>query len=224
MSILRQTLAILAKELRMEWRTREIVYTMVFFGVVIAVVFSFGFFERAVAARATPGVLWTAVLFAGTVSVSRTFEREQEGNCIAALMLIPGTATSLFLGKVLANLFFLILMQVVVSPLIMLMLQLDALPNAGGVVAVLLLGSVGYAALGTLVGSMLSQVRMRGVLLPLVLYPLLIPIFGIGVTATAMLLDNRPEAWGYLPVLGALDFLLILVSWWLFGRLLENTG
>jgi len=320
-SFWRMTAAILGKELRVEMRTREIVYTMVFFGLVIVVVFGFGLFERATAHSAAPGVLWTALLLAGTVSINRTFEREREGSCLTALILVPRIAWPLFLGKMLANLVFVLLTMAFVAPLVLLVFQFEHVANAGGVVVAVLLGAIGYATLGTLVGGMLSHVRMRAILLPLVLFPLVIPVFGIGVTSTSALLtegdaeavrlevdpDPAPDApiaiglggwriettaaragggrvavaealaeelqavldsgamtgirisrgrtqagftlvstpgteigelhveglavvnrreiessgWGYLPVLAALDLLLLVVAGWLFGRLLE---
>lgn len=311
-SMWRQTAAVLGKELRVELRTREILYTMGFFGLVIVVVFGFGLFEERSAQAAAPGVLWTALLLVGTTSVNRTFEREREGDCMTGLLLVPGIAPGLFLGKMLANLIFLLSTMALVGPLVLLVFKFERVPNAGGVVLAVLLGALGYAVLGTLVGGMLSQVRMRAILLPLVLFPMVIPVFGIGVTATASLLSegdaevvrleldssraslglggwtftaNAPGAveaaatltaeiegairdgglaavrvsrapdtagltlvsvpgtrvgalqlegvrevgreriesqgYGYLPVLAALDLMLLLVALWLFGRLLE---
>ncbi|OIP39969.1 MAG: hypothetical protein AUK47_09265 [Deltaproteobacteria bacterium CG2_30_63_29] len=187
---LRQTAAILGKELRVELRTREILYTMIFFGLVIVVVFGFGLFEKRSAAQAAPGVLWTALLLAGTVSVNRTFEREREGSCMTGLMMVPGIAWSLFLGKAMANLLFLLITLAVVGPLVLFVFQYTTVPNVGGVALTLFLGALGYSILGTLVGGMLGQVRMKGILLPLVLFPMILPVFGIGVTATAALLTE----------------------------------
>ena len=174
----------------MELRTREILYTMVFFGVVIVVVFGFGLFDRRTAHLAAPGVVWTALLLAGTVSLNRTFEREREGSCLTGLVLVPGIAPGLFVGKMLANLLFLGVTMCVVVPLVLLAFQFSHVPNVAGVVAAIVLGALGYAVLGTLVGGMLSQVRMRAILLPLVLFPMVIPIFGLGVTATGSLLSE----------------------------------
>lgn len=312
---LRQVSAIVGKELRIELRTREVLYTMVFFGLVIVVVFGFGLFERSSATRAAPGVLWTALLLAGTTSINRTFDREREGNCIMALSLVPGIAWSLFLGKMVANFLYLVITLSVVAPLVLLVFQFDRVPNAGGVVAALGLGALGYSILGTLVGGMLGQVRMRAIMLPLVLFPMVIPVFGIGVTATGALLSEgdtnsiavevpedpqggialsveglkitvdttgasrdevatvlheeleaaletgklaslrvtrsaddptvvlvgepgrtisvrsegldleeselQSSGWGFLPILGALDLVLLLVSMWLFGRVMD---
>lgn len=187
---LRQTAAVLGKELRVELRTREILYTMVFFGLVIVVVFGFGLFEERSARLAAPGVLWTALLLAGTISVNRTFEREREGDCLTGLVLVPGIAPGLFVGKMLANLVFLLVTMSLVGPLVLIVFKFGTVPNLGGVIATVALGSLGYAVLGTLVGGMLGQVRMRAILLPLVLFPMVIPVFGIGVTATASLLNE----------------------------------
>lgn len=203
MSFGRQLRAVLSKELRVELRTREILYTMAFFGLVIVVVFGFGLFDRRTAALAAPGVLWTALLLAGTVSINRTFEREREGDCITGLVLVPGIAPALFVGKMLANLLFLMLTLCLIGPLVMLAFQYETVPNAGGVLLAVFLGAIGYSILGTLVGGMLGQVRMRAILLPLVLFPMVIPVFGIGVTATAKLLSQGDSETVRLEVTGA---------------------
>jgi len=185
-----QVSAIVRKELLVELRTREVLYTMVFFGLVIVVIFGFGLYDRGAATRAAPGVLWASLLLAGTISINRTFDREREGNCITALMLVPGVSWSLFLGKAIANFMYLAITLAVVTPLVLLVFQFDTVPNVWGVVLSLLCGALGYAVLGTLVGGMLGQVQMRGILLPLVLFPMVIPMFGIGVTATNALLTE----------------------------------
>jgi len=219
---LKQVWVILIKELRVEARTKEILYTTLLFGVLIVVIFAFGFVDRKAATQAAPGVLWTSMLFAGTVSINRSFEREREGNCMAGLMLVPGTGLALFFGKFVANVLFLGALEVLIAPLVTLMFQLPKVPNVGAISLALALGVVGYAALGTLVGAMLSHVRLRAILLPVVLFPLVIPVLGIGVTVTGMLLADQPEAFQYLSIVAMLDLILIMVSAWLFDRLVET--
>lgn len=222
MNILRQTLAVLAKEMTIELRTREIIYTTLLFGGIIVVVFAFGFTEGADPRQAAPGVLWTAMLFAGTVTINRTFDREREGNCISALTLVPGIGPPLFLGKFLANVIFLLALEVMVAPLVLVMFKFTSVPHPLGLALTLGLGVVAYASLGTLVGAMLAHVRLRGILLPLVLFPLMIPVFGVGVTATGTFLSGDALGWSYIPAMLAFDFLLLIVSAWLFSKLIET--
>ena len=192
-SLLKQSLAILGKELRVEWRTREVLYTMVFFGLVIVVIFGFGVFDRRGAADAAPGVLWAAMLLSGTITITRSFEREREGHCLRALALVPKIGWPLYLGKTLANLAFVMVTLLVVTPLTLFVFQLPRLDQAWALAAALALGAVGYTALGTLVGGMLSRVNMRSVLLPLVLFPLTIPLFGVGVVSTRTIMKGAPQ-------------------------------
>lgn len=222
-SLLRHTWTILAKELTVELRTREILYTTLLFGAIIVVIFTFGFIDRAAARSAAPGVLWISILFAGTVSLNRTFERERESSSMAALMLVPNLSAGLFLGKLAANILFILALELLVVPMVLIMFQLTNVPYPGALALALTLGVIGYATLGTLISAMLNHVKLRAILLPLVLFPLVIPILGLGVTACGLLLAGHADGTQYLPVMAAFDLLLLVVSVWLFGRLVETT-
>lgn len=219
---LQQLWAVLWKELTVELRTREILYTTLLFGAIIVVIFTFGFIDRAAARSAAPGVLWISILFAGTVSLNRTFERERESASMAALTLVPGLAPALFFGKLLANILFIFILELLVAPMVLVMFQLTNVPYLGTLGLVLTLGVIGYATLGTLVGAMLTHVKLRAILLPLVLFPLVIPILGLGVTSSGLLLGGHADGAQYLGVMAAFDLLLLVVSVWLFDRLIDT--
>jgi heme exporter protein CcmB len=116
---LRQTATIVAKDLRIEWRSREIIYTMVLFSALLVVIFSFAFTgEGAPASDVAGGILWVAVAFSGTLGLTRIFEREREAETITALLVSPAARGALYLGKLLGTLVYIVLTEVVVVPLI----------------------------------------------------------------------------------------------------------
>ncbi len=189
--IFRQTLAIIGKDLRREWRTREILITTVAFAVLLVVVFTFAFYHgEQTTPLVFPGILWVAIVFTGTLAISRTFQHERHNDCLRALALVPGTHISLYLGKFTTNLIFMVLFEIALIPLLIITFSV----NVTGVLHLHLLaiavGTFGFAALGTVVSAMLVRNELREVLLPIVLYPLLIPLLIAGVQVTTALLDG----------------------------------
>ncbi len=189
--ILRQTLTIIKKDLRREWRTREILATTISFAVLLMVVFTFAFYlDDETTSLVFPGILWVAIIFTGTLAISRTFQNEREDDRLRALALIPGSQYSLYLGKFTVNLLFMFLFELALVPLLILTFGVDVTGVLGLHVLTIAVGTIGFAALGTLVSAMLVRNDLREVLLPIVLYPLLIPLLIAGVQVTSNLLDG----------------------------------
>ncbi|MEZ4410157.1 MAG: heme exporter protein CcmB [Polyangiales bacterium] len=161
-SLLRQTLTIAARELRVELRAREIVPTMTLFAALVAVLSSMSLFvDDETGRRVAPGVLWIAVAFAGTLGLSRSWGREREEGALRGVMLTPTSPAAIFLGKALGSLAFLAATEVVVTPLVALLLHAPVGDHLGAVTALLALGSVGFVLAGTLFGAMIARTRAR---------------------------------------------------------------
>lgn len=222
---MRQTLraqvrALILKDLRREARTREITTTTVAFSVMLLVLFAFGFYRNDVdvAQYVYPGVLWVSVLFTGTLAITRAFDIERQSGCLRALALIPGAANSLFLAKFLINLLFMATFEIVLVPMLTLMFDIP-LAGGAGMLAILVVGvSVGFSAMGTLVAAMMVHNQMRDVMLPILLYPMAIPLFIAGVKATSMILAGAPmpEIIGWAQAIVAADLVYVLMAWGLF--------
>jgi heme exporter protein B len=213
--------ALLAKDARIELRTREVLYTGLLFSAVLVTLFLFSGFETAALARdAAPGVLWVSLAFVGTVVFNRTIQREREDRVLAALLLVPGAARALWVSKLALNLALLVTIELLLVPLVAVTFALDvASPVA--LVGVLALGTLGYCALGTVLAAALAAVRLREVLLPLVLFPLSTPLLIAGVRATEALVEGSGAVMGWVQLLVAFDVLFLVVGQWLFGQALD---
>ncbi|HZP40689.1 MAG TPA: heme exporter protein CcmB [Candidatus Binatia bacterium] len=221
---MRAALAILAKDLRIEWRTRESVSGVFVMGVLLLVVFSIAHDARPDAAPALlPAVLWVTFVFTGLPAVQRAFLLERENDCLAGLLTAPLDPGALYAGKCAANVVVLAATQAVVVPLAGLFLHVDLLPGLPGLVLVLLLGNLGVAALGTLFAAVAARTRARDLLLPLLLLPLLVPLLIGAVTATRTVLDaGVGAALPGLRVLAAFDVVFGVAGWLLFGYVVRD--
>lgn len=186
---LRQVVAVVWKDLAAELHTREIFSAMAVFAILAMLIFSFALDLRgAVARAAAPGVLWSAIAFAGTLGLSRSMAREQESGGIDGLLLSPADRTVIFFGKALGSLVVMVALEVALVPLATVLFNVNLLNP--GVVAVLLLGTVGYALVGTLLAAMAVNTRAREVMLPILLLPLVVPLLIAAVQATSGLLEG----------------------------------
>src|SRR5262249_1709325 len=170
----RGALAILRKDVQIEWRTRESVTSMFVLGVLLLVVLSIAHDPDPAAAPAlAPAVLWVTFVFTGMLAIQRSFLVERENDCLAGLLAAPIDPAAIYAGKLAANVLVLAVMQAVVVPLTGLFLHLDIAPVLPGLVLILVLGNVGFAALATLFAAIAVRTRAREVMLPLLLLPLL---------------------------------------------------
>jgi heme exporter protein CcmB len=217
---------VVGKDLRVELRSREIIYTMVFFAVMVVLIFSFAFLRdgRPVADLAA-GILWVAIAFAGTLGLGRFFEREREGDTMRALLLTPAPRSALYLGKLAGILCFMLLCEGCTVPLLALLFDQPLFGNPLQLVALLLLGSLGFAAVGSLFGAALLRARSRDVLLPVLLYPLVVPVVIAGTKGTAALLESPPalgQAIFWIKFLAVFDVLFLTLALWVFEPLLSD--
>jgi heme exporter protein CcmB len=223
MSILRQAARVAGKDLRIELRSREIVYTMAFFGGLLVVIYTFAFPRDEEAMRASvPGMLWVTMAFTGTIGLGRAFDRERENDTMRALLLAPVPRLAVFLGKAISIAMLVLAVAVVVAPLLFVFLGAPLFAYPGPFVLAVVLGVAGFAIVGTVFAATLLKVRSRDVLLPVILYPLLIPLFVAGTEATAALVAVRPNfdgAWYWIKFLGIYDAVFLVLSLWIFESL-----
>lgn len=221
------TLAVLAKDLRIELSTREIVTTAGFFAALVAIMASISFKSGAEATtRVGPGALWLAIAFAAVLALGRTWQREREESALLGLVVSPIPRAAIWCGKALGVLGFLVAVEIVVVPLVALFFQVDLLPILGPLVVVLLAGTVGVAAMGTLFGAMTVRTRARELILATVLFPLLSPALLASVSATREIFYGPPvnmgEVGDWLRLLAVFDVVAIAGGLGLFGQLLED--
>jgi heme exporter protein CcmB len=213
---------ILAKDLLLEWRSREIVYTMVLFSVLVVLLFSFAFASGEGASHEVAGgILWVVVPFAGTLGLGRMFQRELEQQTLQALLASPVNRAALYLGKLAGVVVFVALAEAVVVPLLVLLFGLRV-QSPGLLLALLALGTLGFSAVGCLFAATLAQARSREVLLGILLYPLVTPVIIAGAKGTAALLAGPEAVAGalvWLRLLAVFDLVFVTLSLWAFGPL-----
>jgi heme exporter protein B len=217
-------LAILQKDLQIEWRTRESLSSVFVLGVLLLVVFSVAHDAPPETAPAlAPAVLWVTFVFTGLLGVQRGFLLERENDCLAGLLSAPVDPAAIYAGKLLGNVVLLGVMQAIVLPLVGLFLHVDLVPVLPGLVVVCLLGNVGFAALATLFAAIAVRTRAREVMLPLLLLPLLVPLLIGAVTVTrAVLGGGLGEAREGLAVLLAFDVVFVVAGWMLFAYVVRD--
>jgi heme exporter protein CcmB len=223
MSLVRHAASVAWKDLRIELRSREIVYTMAFFGALLVVIYAFAFPRDARAVRGSvPGMLWVAIAFAGTLGLGRAFDRERENDTMRALLLAPVPRLAVFLGKAIATTLLVLAVAAVCAPLLAVFLDVPLFAHLGPLVLIVVLGAIGIAMIGSVFAATLLKVRSRDVLLPVILYPLLVPLFVAGTSCTAALVAEIPNfdaAWYWIDFLGIYDAAFLVVSTWAFESL-----
>jgi heme exporter protein B len=224
MSITRAAMIVLAKELRLEFRSRELLTTTLVFVLMVIVLFSFSFDPTSEEARKIgPGLLWIAFLFAGSLMLNPSFAREQANDTLYALRLAPVEPFGILLGKILANLAFLLVTELLLLPVFAVLYNVALLPVLGRLLLVLFLGTLGLAVTGTAFSAISAQARMRELLLPLLLLPVLTPVLIASVECTAGLLADPAELrMNWLNILLAFDVIFLAGSYILCDTLLEE--
>ena len=217
---------VLRKDLTVEVRSREIAYTTLFFGVSCVLVFAFALLKEGQALDdGAAGILWIAIAFAGTLALGRAFERERQSETLRALLLAPAARPAIYVGKLLGIVALLVSAEIVLIPLVALLFQAPLLRHPFWLVVILLTGTLGFAAVGTLFAAMLVRARNRDVLLPVLLYPITVPVIIAGVRATAALLQPELDTaivrfW--VSLLFAFDVVFVTLALWTFEPVMTD--
>ncbi len=214
------------KDMLIEVRSREILYTTLFFAVSCVLVFAFSFVREGRAIEdAAAGILWIAIAFSGTLALGRAFERERQSETLRALLIAPIDRPALYLGKLVGILLLLAVVEAIVVPLIAFMFHAPLFREPLLMFGLLATGTIGFAAVGTLFAAMLVRARSRDVLLPVLLYPITVPVIIAGVRGTAALLQTDvdiPMARAWLSMLAFFDVVFITLSLWTFEPLMTD--
>ncbi|MCB0211371.1 MAG: heme exporter protein CcmB [Anaerolineae bacterium] len=223
-SYLRKVAAIIGKDVATELRTKEMISAMFVFSLLIIFIFNFAFDLRAENMQTlAPGVLWVAIAFAGMLGLSRSFVLERDRGVLDGLLLAPVDRSAIYLGKMIGNVLFISLVEIIILPFFIILFNqpLGTLPLLAGVV---FLGSLAFASVGTLFSAMAVHTRARDVLLPIMLFPVIIPAMLAAVRLTAAILDNIPfdEVSQWLALLVAFDVIFIAASFMLFEFVVEE--
>lgn len=217
--LLRHAWIVLRKDLLLEWRSRTAFLSTVVFTVLVLVVFNFGRDPTAVGTLVlAPSLLWVTFTFAAMLALNRGFQLELENQALDGLLLAPVSRSSLYLGKLGANLAFVGVVQAIALPLFAVFFNVPLTPLLGPLVLVLVLATVGFVAVGTLFSAMVIRTRFAELLLPVLLLPFMIPPLIWAVLATAKLFAGRPlsEMMGWLRLLAAYDIVFVTLATLLF--------
>jgi heme exporter protein B len=225
-SFFRTAWLVLWKDLTVEFRSREILYTTLFFAASVVLVFAFSFVKDGRALEdAAAGILWIAIAFSGTLALGRTFERERQSETLRALMLAPADRPAIYAGKLAGLLVLMIAVEIVLVPVIGLLFQAPVTSNVLPLAILVVAGTLGYAAVGTLFAAMLVRARSRDVLLPVLLYPVTVPVIIAGVRGTGALFEAPADlatAWMWIGMLLAFDAVFLTLSLWTFEPVMTD--
>jgi len=224
MSLFSSTTALLGKELRTEFRSRELLMTTVVFILMVIVLFSFTFDPTYNESRRFgPGLLWLAFLFAASLMLQPCFLREQNNDTLSALRLSVSDPFAIFLAKLIANTLFLLFTELLMLPVFAVLYNVPVLRVLPQLLLVFFLGSLGVSIAGTALSAISAQARMRELLLPLLLLPLLTPVLVSSTQVTIGLLDASPYVeWKGIGFLVAFDVVFLTLLWLLGEYLLEE--
>ena len=217
--------AIFRKDLLIELRTKDSFNSMLFFGVVVLVIFNFALASMREAIRpAVPGILWVSFAFSGTLGLNRMFAAEKENSCLQGLLLIPADRGVIYLGKMLAVTVFMLISEFIIFIFSLVFFNLTVWGELPYLILVFLIGTLGFAAVGTLLSAIAVNTKMREVLLPLILFPVILPILINAVEATNIILNTGDYGALRLPltIMSAFTIVFATIAYLLFEHVLED--
>ena len=218
---------ILRKDLTVEVRSGEIAYTTLFFAVSCVLIFAFALVREGRAPEdGAAGLLWIAIAFAGTLALGRTFERERQSETLRALLMAPTARPAVYLGKLLGIVALLAGVEAILVPLVAFLFEAQVLlEHPVWLAAILVAGTIGFSSVGTLFAAMLIRARSRDVLLPVLLYPVIVPVMIAAVRGTAVLLQPEVDsqvAWFWLALLTTFDVVFVTLALWTFEPVMTD--
>lgn len=220
-----QIMAIVWKDFVTEFKTRELFSAMFIFALLVILIFIFSVNLSIVkASEVGPGILWVAFLFSGTLGLNRSFVLEKENGCLMGLILAPADRTTIYFGKLISNFVFLTAMELFILPLFMVFFNIDLLEHLLPLLLVIFLGTLGFCTLGTLLSSLSSNLKTREIMLPILLYPLLVPIVIGVVRMTGQILAGEPLSgmMNWVGLTASFDIIYIGVSIMTIDHILEE--
>lgn len=228
MNYLRQVLAIVEKDIVREIRTKEMFSSMFVFVLLVFVIFNFAFGENQGENLASllPGILWVAFLFAATLGLNRAFIHEKDEDCLDGLMLCPVDFTAIYFGKAIGNLIFLFIVEAIAIPVSFIFFSgVGRVANFWLFLAIIILGNIGITAIGTLLSAISINTRARDLMMPILFFPVIIPILIAAAKSTTIILSLKPDisqVYPWLWLLVLYDIIFLLVSFAVFEYVLEE--
>ena len=222
-NFLKAVFAIAWKDLAAELRSRELLSAMLVFAMLVILIFNFALkLDAHTRITATSGILWVTFTFAGTLGLNRSMAVEKDRGCLDGLLLAPVDRSSIYFGKVLSNLAFMFIVEAIVLPLYSLLYNINLFNP--GLLLVILLGSIGYIAIGTLLAAMAVQTRTRDVMLPILLFPVVIPVVVAAVEASGGFLQGLQftEVAYWINLLLVYDVIFIAIAFMVFDYIVEE--
>jgi heme exporter protein B len=223
LSFPRAVFAIVWKDLAAELRSRELLSAMLVFALLVILIFNFSLeLDAKTRATVTSGVLWVTFAFAGTLGLNRSMAMEKDRGCLDGLLLAPVDRSAIYFGKAIGNLIFMLIVEAIVLPVYSILYNTNLFRP--GLLVVILLGSIGYIAVGTLLSSMAVQTRTRDILLPILLFPLVVPVLIAAVKASNGFLQalEMPDIWPWLNLLIVYDVIFLAISLMVFDNVVEE--
>ena len=211
------------KDIVLELRSRELVASVVVFGLLLVVVFSFALdLEPGDAKRMAPGILWVAFAFTATLAMNRAFSREQESGALEGLLASPVSRDAIFLSKAATSFIFMLLIEAVLLPAYAVILGFSAL--SWTLAATIILATLGFALIGTLFSALAAQTRSREIMLPVLFFPVVLPVILAAVEASTRAVGGETFVGlgRWLPLIGVFDALFLVICPWLFSFIVED--
>ncbi len=219
MVFLKQVVAIVWKDILSELRTKEMLSSMLIFCLLVIVIFRIAFEPGSECLKEViPGMLWVAFTFAGTLGLNHSMIAEQENGCMQGLLLCPIDYSAIYAGKLIGNILFILLSEIIILPLVAVLYNVSLLPALGELIVIIGLSTIGFSAVGTLLSAMAVNTRTREVLLPILLFPVVVPVLIAAVKTTTHVLQGG--AWEqialWIKLLIGYDVIFLVVSFLVF--------
>ena len=215
--------AMVWKDIVLELRSRELVVSVIVFGLLLVIVFNFALPPSPrQATTLAPGILWVAFAFAATLAMNRAFVREQEAGALEGLLISPVSRDAIFLAKAATSFIFMLLVEAALLPAYAVMLEISVLSLALG--ATILLATFGFALIGTLFSALAAQTRSREIMLPVLFFPIILPVIIAAVEASTRALGGSTfiGLGRWLPLIGVFDALFLVICPWVFSFVVED--
>ncbi len=216
-----KVLAILWKDILSELRTREVIVSVLVFALLVLVIFNFAFEPDKINLVAS-GVLWVALIFAGVLGLNRSFVVEKDQGCLEGLLLCPVSRDVIYFGKMVSSLIFMLVVAIIILPVFFVLFNL---PNfRPELVLIVLLATIGFAAVGTLFAALAANTKAREIMLPILFFPIAVPVIIAAVEATKLVLAGEPwsRLVSWLQVMAAFDIIFLVVSSLVFEFIIEE--
>lgn len=222
---MKKILVFLVKDLKNEFRTKELFSSMFTFSLLVIVIFNFSFnLSREILDDVMPSFLWISFLFAGVLGLSRSFGIEKENDAIKGALLSPTSGVVLYLSKFISNMIFLLAIEVILIPVFLVFFNYDVKGSIYDLVFIITAGTAGFVSVGTLFSAMSSNTRLREVILPILLFPIILPVIINAIIVTQSVLKGKPleKVWYSIELILAFDLIFLTVSALVYEYVLEE--